>query len=186
MRQSLHKFKMSSNHTYFYILLFMRIPFRWGHYHYHNLEKRTLLYNQEHKLPFLSRMLRLVHKTLWYMCSHIRGITQALLWRHNGRDGVPNHQPHDCLLNRPFRRRSKKTSKLRVTGLCAGNSPVTGEFPAQMGSNAENVSIWWHHHDNMISPLFFMNTSVLLMPFMISTCRVKTNYVFFCPIVNFG
>ena len=42
-----------------------------------------------------------------------------------------------CLLNRLFRRRSKKTSKLRVTGLCAGNSPGTGEFPAQMASNAE-------------------------------------------------
>ena len=27
-----------------------------------------------------------------------------------------------------------------------GNSPVTGEFPAQMASNAENVSIWWRHH----------------------------------------
>ena len=37
----------------------------------------------------------------------------------------------------------KKTSELRATGLCAGNSPVTGEFPAQMASNAENVSIWW-------------------------------------------
>ena len=35
---------------------------------------------------------------------------------------------------------------LRVTGLCAGNSPVTGEFPAHMASNAENVSIWWRHH----------------------------------------
>ena len=41
----------------------------------------------------------------------------------------------------------KKTSKLRVTGLCARNSPVTGEFPAQRASNAENVSIWWRHHD---------------------------------------
>ena len=40
----------------------------------------------------------------------------------------------------------KKTSKLRVTGLCEGNSPVTGEFPAQMASNAENVSIWWRLH----------------------------------------
>ena len=30
--------------------------------------------------------------------------------------------------------------------ICAGNSPVTGEFPAQMASNAENVSIWWRHH----------------------------------------
>ena len=67
--------------------------------------------------------------------------------RHNGRDSVSNHQPHDCLLNRLFGRRSKKTSKLRVTGLCAGNSPGTGEFPAQMASNAENVSIWRRHHD---------------------------------------
>ena len=40
----------------------------------------------------------------------------------------------------------RKTSKLRVTGLCAGNSPETGEFPAQRASNAENVSIWWRHH----------------------------------------
>ena len=73
------------------------------------------------------------------------GIT--LQWRHNGRDGVSNHQPRHCLLNRLFRRRSKKTSKLRVTGLCAGNSPVTSEFPAQRASNAENVSIWWRNHD---------------------------------------
>ena len=42
--------------------------------------------------------------------------------------------------------RSKKTSKLRVIGLCARNSPVIGEFPAQKASNAENVSIWWRHH----------------------------------------
>ena len=42
-----------------------------------------------------------------------------------------------------FRRRSKETSKLRVTGLCEGNSPVTGKFPAQRASNAESVSIWW-------------------------------------------
>ena len=69
-----------------------------------------------------------------------------LQWRHNGLDGVSNHQPHDCLLNRLFRRKSKKASKLRVTVLCAGNSPVTGEFPAQRASNAESVSIWWCHH----------------------------------------
>ena len=67
-------------------------------------------------------------------------------WRHNRRDSVSNHQPHDCLLNRLFRRRSKKTSKLRVTGLCAVNSPGTSEFPAQMASYAENVSICWRHH----------------------------------------
>ena len=44
------------------------------------------------------------------------------------------------------RRRSKKTSKLRVAGLYEGNSPVTGEFFAQRASNAGNHCIWWHHH----------------------------------------
>ena len=68
------------------------------------------------------------------------GGTQVSL-RDNQYDHVSNHQPHGCLLNRLFRRRSKKTSKLRVTGLCAGDSPVTGEFPAQ------RVSIRWRHHD---------------------------------------
>ena len=80
---------------------------------------------------------------LWWVSSSLR-------WHHNGRDSVSNHQPHDCLLNRLFRCRSKKTSKLRVTDLCAGNSPGTGEFPAQMASNAENVSIWWCHHANLL------------------------------------
>ena len=70
---------------------------------------------------------------------------RSLQWRHNGRDSVSNHRPHDCLLNRVFGRRSKKTSKLRITGLCTGHSPGTGEFPAQIASNAENVSIWWRH-----------------------------------------
>ena len=70
-----------------------------------------------------------------------------LHWRHNELDGVSNHQPNDGLLNHLFRRRSKKTSKLRVTGLSAWNSPVTGEFPAQRVSNTENVSIWWRHHE---------------------------------------
>ena len=48
---------------------------------------------------------------------------QTLHWRHNDHSGVSNHQPRGCLLNCLFRRRSKKTSKLRVTGLCVGNSP---------------------------------------------------------------
>ena len=72
-------------------------------------------------------------------------IKYALQWRHNERDGVSNYQPHDCSLNRLFKAQ-KKTSKLRVTGLCEGNSPATGEFPAQRASDAENVSIWWRHH----------------------------------------
>ena len=57
-----------------------------------------------------------------------------LQWCHNERDGVSNHRRLDCLLNRLFRRRSKKISN---------TAPLT---PSQRASNAENVSIWWRHH----------------------------------------
>ena len=67
-------------------------------------------------------------------------------WRHNRLDGVSNHQPHHCFFSRWFGRRSQKTSKLRLPGLCAGNSSGPGEFSVQMASNAENASIWWRHH----------------------------------------
>ena len=73
----------------------------------------------------------------------------SLEWRHNENDGVFNHQPYYCFLNCSFRCRSKKISTLRVTGLCAWNSSLTGDFPAQMASNAENVSIWWRHHGEL-------------------------------------
>ena len=72
--------------------------------------------------------------------------TNALRWRHSKLDDVSNHRRLDCLLSSLFRRRSKKISKLRVTGLCKGISPVTGEFPAQRASNAEFFFIWWRHH----------------------------------------
>ena len=73
-------------------------------------------------------------------------IAWTLQWRHNERDGVSSYRCLDCLLNRLFGRGSMKTSKLRVTGLCERNSPVTGEFPAHRTSYAENVSVWWRHH----------------------------------------
>ena len=85
------------------------------------------------------------------MISHIYlGLNDTNLTHHS--DAITstmasqNYQPHNCLFNRLFRRRSKKTSMPRVTGLCEGNSPVTGEFPTQRASNTENVSIWWHYH----------------------------------------
>ena len=95
-----------------------------------------------------------------YKLKNVALINTSLRWRHNGYDGVSDHQPHNCLLNRLFGCRSKKTSKLRVTGLCAGNSPETGEFPAQMVSNAENGSIWWRHHV-LVNSLFRLNTFIL-------------------------
>ena len=64
----------------------------------------------------------------WLVIIFSRG-KPTLRWRHNDHAGVSNHQPHGCLLNRLFRRKSKKTSKLRVTGHCAGNSPGPVNFP---------------------------------------------------------
>ena len=64
----------------------------------------------------------------WCNGTHCVWNILSLQWRHNERDGISNHQPHECLLNRLFGRRSRKTSKLRVTGLCVG--PVTRKmFP---------------------------------------------------------
>ena len=64
-----------------------------------------------------------VFKSNWTHIKHRFNTCRSLRWRHNGRDSVSNHQPHDYLLNCLFRRRSKNTSKLRVTDLCVGNSP---------------------------------------------------------------
>ena len=81
-----------------------------------------------------------------WLKSALTSVIVALQWRHNEHDCVSNHRHLDCSLDRLFRRRSKKTSKFCATGLCEGNSPVTGEFLSQRTSNAENVSIWWRHH----------------------------------------
>ena len=76
----------------------------------------------------------------------------TLQWRQNGRDGASNHRRLDCLLNCLFRRRSKKTSKLRVTGLCDGNPSVNGGgFSSQRAGAANFFSNWWRHHE--IKPL---------------------------------
>ena len=93
---------------------------------------------------------------------------RALHWRHNRHDSVSNHQPRGCLLSGLFRRRSKKISKLRVTGLCAGNSPGTGDFPAQMASNAEKVFIWWRHHGETWTkwPTTLKNAAFWTKPFI--------------------
>ena len=71
-----------------------------------------------------------------------------LQWRHNGRGSVSNHQPQNWFYSTVYSDADqRKHQSSHATGLCAGKSPETGEFPAQMASNAENVSIWWRHHE---------------------------------------
>ena len=77
----------------------------------------------------------------------------TLQWRRNGRDGVSNHQPYQCLLNHLFGRRSKKTSNLRVTGVCVGgihrgpvNSPHKWLVTRKMFPFDDVIiSLDWHH-----------------------------------------
>ena len=95
----------------------------------------------------------------------------ALQWRHNERDGVSNHQPRHCLLNRLFRRRSKRTSTLRVTGLCVGNSPMTGEFHAQMASYAEMFRF-----DDVIMPnLLYQHNPLIELNFPL--CNIDSGII---------
>ena len=92
-------------------------------------------------------------------------------------------QPRRCLLNRLFRRRSKRTSKLCFTGLCAGNSSGTGEIPTQMASHAETVSIWWRHHVKGIeaisvmvpNPRFHHTTSMISKMILLKFCMFHLN-----------
>ena len=74
------------------------------------------------------------HMLMFLLCIPSKLPISALQWCHNGRDGVSNQQP---VFTQPFiEAQSKESIK----------APVTGEFPAQMDCNAENVSIWWRHH----------------------------------------
>ena len=113
------------------------------------------------------RQVEYIQSYWWIICKRQLSRLWINKWRHNGRDSDSNHQPHGCLLNRLFSRRSRKTSRLCVTGLCVGNSPGTGEFTAQMASNAENVSIWWRHQN---SNLLFNATG---LETWISECSIQ-------------
>ena len=83
---------------------------------------------------------------------HTIKISSSLQWRHNGRHGVANHQQLDGLFNYLLWSTSKKHRSSGLLALCEGNSPVTGDFPAQKASDAEKGSIWWRHHDYIKCP----------------------------------
>ena len=92
---------------------------------------------------------------VWIICLWSSG---SLQWRHHKRGSVSSHPPGDCLLKLLFRRRSKKTPKLRITGLCEGNSPVTGEFPLQRVSYVESVSTWQCNNLTRVYDLYQIST----------------------------
>ena len=103
---------------------------------------------------------------LWKIQSSGCWESPQLQWRHNEHNGVSNHHRLDCLHNRLLRRRSKKTSKLCVTGLCEGNTPVTGEFP---------------HKGPITRKMFHLMTSSWHWYFLIITDTGGSSYwLFYC------
>ena len=112
-------------------------------------------------------------QTKWLITSNTKGnihVRVLLIWEfgplnqrnhttvvcHNECNGISNHRCLDLLLHCLFRCTLQKISRLCMTGLWEGNSPVTNEFPAQRASNVENVFIWWCLHEMVAHVLIFL------------------------------
>ena len=63
-------------------------------------------------------------------------------WRHN----VSNHRQFHCLLNSLLKLRTKKISKIRITGPLWGEQTLTGGFPSQRASDSKSITMSWRHH----------------------------------------
>ena len=127
---------------------------------------------------FLCRLWNTI-ETLWPRSSLRRyplasSTAVSLRWRHNSRDGPSDHQRLGCLLSRLFRRRSRKTTKFRTTGLCERNPSVTDGFRSQRASNVENVSMWWRPHNRY----FLCPTSAMRMCCAVCMLFVYGNFRF--------
>ena len=86
---------------------------------YHRLDtwpSEKYNHNNQHSIFFIitnNQYVRKTHQKAWHILVQFyigspTVLIASLQWRHYGRDGVSNHQPRHCLLNRLFRRRSKK------------------------------------------------------------------------------
>ena len=121
-------------------------------------------------LEKIDRVIMALHCIYYCITIHMQlgHLWRSLRWRHNGHDDVSNHQPHHCLLNlysdADQRKHQSSTSHWPLCGKFTG----TGEFPTQMASNAENVSIWWRHHVIIMKPQGICNPHVNLSLFISS------------------
>ena len=102
-----------------------------------------------------------------------RNTKRPLHWRHNDHDGVLNHQHHGCLLkcySDADQRKHQSSASLAFCGEFTG----TGEFPAQRASYAENVSIWWRHHDTWVNKMGKSTVKLRDNSNVIRICHLRT------------
>ena len=96
------------------------------------------------------------------ICMHRNAVVVTSQGRHSGPDSVSNHQPHYCLLKRLFGRRSKKTSKLRVTFVRGihrrpANSPH--KWPVTRKMFPFDYVIMFHWHSQICRADFYLLVS---------------------------
>ena len=162
-----------------------------------NLHSTARPYDEWAFSPLDFTAVWLSHLPAWFICLIFSNSSSWLQCCNTGMRLILIHQRFHCLLSCWFRRRSKKTSKLRVTGLSEGNSSVTGELPAQKASNAENVCIWLRHHVLMLRRytgvinhhngvcckiLFIPLNSIDILKIIIACChkrRIETHHVWY-------
>ena len=146
--------------------------------------------NDWHSISSLSVQMPIITTSLFMACGrHIcESIYQTMRtfpwqWRHNGREGVSNHRRFYCLLKCLFRHRSKKTSKLRVNGLCEGNSPVTVNSPHKRPVTRKmfsfhdvNMSACWQ--PRQISPHSYLQVTFLQTGSLLKTYFVVPSLFF--------
>ena len=116
---------------------------------------------------------------------------RTLWWRHNGHDGVSNHQPHDCLLNRLFRLRSKKHQSSASLAFVRGihrwlvNSPHKWQVTWKMFP-FNDVIMEMNHLEGPKLPFTKWNFSVLsdghihLLKIITTKCCMKAMWRSFC------
>ena len=122
-----------------------------------NFETWQVIFELERRLSFDKQLCIITNMLFNLDCARVQGDRKDMMaspemvkirtrapslhWRHNECDGISNHRRLDCLLNLLFGRRSKKTSKLRVTGICEGNSPVTINLKCMMSEICKSVAV---------------------------------------------
>ena len=99
--------------------------------------------------------------------------------------------PASRLFTQPFIQ-TQIRENINVTCRCAGNSPGTGEFPAQMASNAEKVSNWWHRAYQFhlcvifaIQSLYWSYGHIIALILIASEDDHKNYWIIFCSTKNY-
>ena len=108
----------------------------------------------------------IISSTLFLYFQRGEGCVYASLqWRHNGPDGVSNHQPRACLLNRLFWHRSKRNQSSASLAFVRGihrwpvNSPHKGPVTRKMFPFDDVIMlthyVWCHNMETLSTLLVF-------------------------------